>query len=180
MPSNALTSILKDFRTYRPKTHNDFLSWTEENADRLEIIKYAGRSASSGALMMLALDQVREFRDRHWRFTKEYILRHSDHPVATGGSPIVTWLPNQLTAVLDAMIESKEILSKMDLAGKVKVYDARLEGEEVAGVDEELKVAKVVRECGERAEVEKRVLIEEVKKFSGEKGKKAVDAESKF
>jgi indoleamine 2,3-dioxygenase len=32
-----------------------------------------------------------------------YILRCTLHPVATGGSPIVTWLPNQLSVVLKAM-----------------------------------------------------------------------------
>ena len=52
---------------------------------------------------MEGLDQVREFRNRHWSFTKEYILRHTRHPVATGGSPIVTWLPNQLGVVLMRM-----------------------------------------------------------------------------
>jgi indoleamine 2,3-dioxygenase len=26
-----------------------------------------------------------------------------DHPVATGGSPIITWLPNQLSAVMQLM-----------------------------------------------------------------------------
>ena len=33
-------------------------------------------------------------------FTREYILKKTSHPVATGGSPIVTWLPNQLQAVM--------------------------------------------------------------------------------
>ena len=54
----------------------------------------------SGVLYLANVDRVREFRQRHWNFTKEYILKHTKHPVATGGSPIVTWLPNQLAAVL--------------------------------------------------------------------------------
>jgi hypothetical protein len=33
---------------------------------------------------------VRDFRWRHWCFTREYILKHTSHPTATGGSPIVT------------------------------------------------------------------------------------------
>ena len=52
---------------------------------------------------MLVLDQVREFRFRHWTFTRDYILRRTKHPRATGGSPIVQWLPNQLFAVMDLM-----------------------------------------------------------------------------
>jgi indoleamine 2,3-dioxygenase len=32
-------------------------------------------------------------------------LKKTSHPTATGGSPIVTWLPNQLQAVMQAMVE---------------------------------------------------------------------------
>jgi indoleamine 2,3-dioxygenase len=38
-------------------------------------------------------------------FTREYIIKHTLHPTATGGSPIITWLPNQLGAVMDLMEE---------------------------------------------------------------------------
>lgn len=34
---------------------------------------------------------------------QEYILKRMQHPMATGGSPIVTWLSNQLQAVLQEM-----------------------------------------------------------------------------
>lgn len=57
----------------------------------------------SRRLWLQILDQVREFRWRHWCFGKEYILKRTSHPTATGGSPIVTWLPNQLKAVLEEM-----------------------------------------------------------------------------
>jgi indoleamine 2,3-dioxygenase len=59
----------------------------------------------SAAVYLHALNQVRDFRWRHWCFTREFILKKSGHPTATGGSPIVTWLPNQLQAVLDQMAE---------------------------------------------------------------------------
>lgn len=29
------------------------------------------------------LVQVREFRDRHWRFTKEYIIKRSDYGIGS-------------------------------------------------------------------------------------------------
>lgn len=29
---------------------------------------------------------------RHWRFTKQYILKYTNFPIATGGSPIVKYL----------------------------------------------------------------------------------------
>jgi indoleamine 2,3-dioxygenase len=57
------------------------------------------------ALYLSNVDQIRAFRHRHWNFTKSYIIKYTNHPVATGGSPIVTWLPNQLGTVLEQMLE---------------------------------------------------------------------------
>jgi len=36
--------------------------------------------------------------------TKAYIIMKSKHPMATGGTPIISWLPNQLLTILE-MIE---------------------------------------------------------------------------
>lgn len=52
---------------------------------------------------------------RHWNFTKEYIMKYSDHPVATGGSPIVTWLPNQLSSVMDLLCQVGETVKVSEL-----------------------------------------------------------------
>lgn len=68
----------------------------------------------SRRLFLRLLNEVRDFRWRHWCFGKEYILKTTSHPTATGGSPIVTWLPNQLTAVLNDM---KNIADKVGEAG---------------------------------------------------------------
>ena len=38
------------------------------------------------------------------------------HPVGTGGSPIVTWLPNQLSVVLSAMEQVSKAVNKQDLS----------------------------------------------------------------
>ena len=43
------------------------------------------------------------FRKKHWNLTKKYIIQTIKHPVATGGTPITTWLPNQLGATLEYM-----------------------------------------------------------------------------
>ncbi|KAJ3114179.1 hypothetical protein HDU96_002445 [Phlyctochytrium bullatum] len=105
MPVNPLTDILKDFRSYRPINHNHWLSYIENRAAQLNIRGFACAESNSAVVYLALLDQVREFRGRHWNFTKEYIIKHSRHPVATGGSPITTWLPNQLAVVLNAMVE---------------------------------------------------------------------------
>ena len=86
----------------------------------MKIAEYAQADANSTVRYLSAIDQVREFRDRHWRFTKEYILKYSDHPVATGGSPIITWLPNQLGTVLETMVKISQNVQKDQLNNEMK------------------------------------------------------------
>lgn len=124
MPETPLTDILKDFRQYRPGNHRQFLEAVRDSAMASGVREFAKGDSISAALYLQALDQVRDFRWRHWCFTREYILKHTSHPTATGGSPIVTvrssmpfvcsllilrqWLPNQLTAVLAQMAETSQ------------------------------------------------------------------------
>lgn len=90
MPSTPLTAILGDFRSYRPGNHRDFLEWVQSTSHAIGLKEYALQDPNSAALYVLALNEVRDFRWRHWCFTREYILKHTAHPTATGGSPIVT------------------------------------------------------------------------------------------
>jgi indoleamine 2,3-dioxygenase len=120
MPNNPLTEILMDFRKYRPVAHNEWLSFVDTQAQNLKVAEFAQTDANSAVKYLSAIDQVREFRDRHWRFTKEYILKYSDHPVATGGSPIITWLPNQLGAVLEAMVKVSNGIKRDELTPEMK------------------------------------------------------------
>ena len=145
MPSTPLTTILKDFRSYRPGNHRDFLSHIANLSLSVSFKSYALSEPSSALRYLRLLDQVRDFRYRHWCFTREYILKKTSHPTATGGSPIVTWLPNQLVAVLDAMTEAGEGKALKSVAGNSKT------GEEVS---EMLDVADRQRD-GLKKEVEK-------------------------
>ncbi|ROV96826.1 hypothetical protein VMCG_07922 [Cytospora schulzeri] len=159
MPDTPLTEILKDFRKYRPSNHRAFLQHVRDKAAGVDLRGFALRlRAVSGGkedeedeavwesrrLWLQLLDQVREFRWRHWCFGKEYILKMTSHPTATGGSPIVTWLPNQLSAVLRDMV---------DIAGKVG--EEKL-GKEVQGImdlvrrQEETLRKEVEKYCEER------------------------------
>jgi indoleamine 2,3-dioxygenase len=115
LPTNPLTAVLKDFRSYRPGDHNAFLAQVEERANKVGVLDFAKGSAQSTVLYLQNLDMVREFRQRHWNFTKEYIMKYSDHPVATGGSPIVTWLPNQLSSVMDLLCAVGETVNAAEL-----------------------------------------------------------------
>ena len=106
MPHTPLTDILKDFRSYRPGNHRHFLEWVSRASQAYGLKQFALQDPHSAALYVAALDQVRDFRWRHWCFAREYILKTTSHPSATGGSPIVTWLPNQLQAVLNQIVEA--------------------------------------------------------------------------
>lgn len=111
MPPNPLTEILADFRTYRPSEHAAWVSYVEAQAKRVNVRDVALSTPNSAVVYLANLDQIRQFRQRHWNFTKQYILKHTSHPVATGGSPIATWLPNQLSTVLSQM---EQVASMVD------------------------------------------------------------------
>jgi indoleamine 2,3-dioxygenase len=89
MPANPLTEILKDFRSYRPKPHREFLAAVRAEAETVQVRAYCSRDADAAVSYLKLLDHVRSFRWRHWLFTREYIIRRSSHPTATGGSPII-------------------------------------------------------------------------------------------
>ncbi|KAJ7837366.1 indoleamine 2,3-dioxygenase gamma type [Mycena olivaceomarginata] len=116
MPATPLTAILKDFRQYRPGNHKAFLEYVHTRSQNLGLKEYALSDRDSTSAYLRILNQVRDFRWRHWCFTREYILKKTAHPTATGGSPIVTWLPNQLLAVMEEMVRIWEGADK-DLEG---------------------------------------------------------------
>ncbi|PJF18793.1 hypothetical protein PSACC_01405 [Paramicrosporidium saccamoebae] len=119
MPNNPLTEILKDFRAYRPLPHTQWLEMVQCRAQKADLRAFAMGDDESAVLYLENLDQNREFRQRHWNFAKEYIIKHTEHPVATGGSPILTWLPNQLSTVLTIMDETaSQIKAKSPLLDK--------------------------------------------------------------
>ena len=157
MPETPLTDILKDFRQYRPGNHREFLEAVRDSAQQAGIREFAKGDPISAALYLQALDQVRDFRWRHWCFTREYILKHTSHPTATGGSPIVTvsflsdstrahanlrqWLPNQLTAVLIQMAETFEYCKSVNGVSDIM---------EVVNNQRDTLQKEVAKYCGER------------------------------
>jgi len=71
MPANPLTEILKDFRSYRPKPHRDFLATVREQAGNVGVREYSCRDLQSRVRYLKLLDHVRSFRWRHWLFARE-------------------------------------------------------------------------------------------------------------
>ncbi|OLL25571.1 Indoleamine 2,3-dioxygenase 1 [Neolecta irregularis DAH-3] len=147
MPDNPLTNILRDFRTYRPRNHTQWLSWVEERSRSINVRGFAMGDSNSAVGYLALLDQVREFRDRHWRFAKSYIIAYTNHPVATGGSPIITWLPNQLAVVLGSMASTAHQIDSQLLSQENK---------------------ELLEMLTERAEVQGRILTREVEMLKGQ------------
>lgn len=162
MPETPLTEILKDFRKYRPSNHRAFLAHVRDKAIEVNMREFALRLTTptrscadpkaetdeavweSRRLWLQLLNQVRDFRWRHWCFGKEYILKMTSHPTATGGSPIVTWLPNQLSAVLRDMRTIAETVGEERLGETVRdILD-------LARRQEETLKKEVAKYCEER------------------------------
>lgn len=160
MPRNPLTDILKEFRGYRPESQRSLLVWVESKATELStrdfMTSHAGLDVT--VLYLRVLDHVRSFRWRHWMFAREYIIKRTKYPVATGGSPIVTWLPNQLSGVLKMM---GEVVQESGLESVVR-------GEGSKGLSE--MDVKIVQGIMEVVEEQKEKLAKEVKKYCEERG----------
>ncbi len=97
-PDNILTKYLLDMRSYRPKPVQNFLSDLEKNYIDLDKL-----NDSELQLLYNVIDQVHCFRNGHWMFVQKYIMANTKYNVATGGTPITTWIPNQIEAVLKYM-----------------------------------------------------------------------------
>ncbi|KAG8624931.1 hypothetical protein KVT40_006682 [Elsinoe batatas] len=163
MPENPLTQILREFREYRPRPHREFLKLIRESSERLGTREFLTSDIGLAVLYIRVLDHVRSFRWRHWQFTREYIIKRTSHPVATGGSPIITWLPNQLGAVMQLMDDVARTSGLWDVIRGGKQKDGKksaLDGAELA----------VVRDIMENAVSQKEKLEKEVAKYCQDRG----------
>jgi indoleamine 2,3-dioxygenase len=186
-PENELTAVLREFRQYRPPTQREYIQSVETRARLAKIRAYSHADPKTLALYVLNVDQVyfshllkkcwsvfidcypysqiREFRNRHWSFTKEYIIRRSSYGIATGmssfnqnkfrdgcltlpgGSPILRYLPNNLSTVNTVLEEACKALP-----GNSALTSAGLSECLINAVDA----------CRKRAEVQRRVLDAEM------------------
>ncbi|KAJ9370754.1 hypothetical protein DTO282E5_4514 [Paecilomyces variotii] len=166
MPSTPLTKILHEFRDYRPLPHRKFLKHVCEKAEELSVRDFAMQDKETVVLFLKALDHVRSFRWRHWLFAREYIIRRTPHPTATGGSPIVTWLPNQLSAVMDFMISIYETYLAPGVVTPVTEHRKSQNGHQEAPYQ----YHKQVESMMERVRDQREKLAKEVEKWCQERG----------
>ena len=118
-PENKLTEYLFDLRKYRPKDHQAYINFMKYNSNKLEFKKFCLENTDSCISLLKNLNCLRMFRKKHWNLTKKYIIQNTKHPVATGGTPITTWLPNQLGATLEYM---DDVINHIDI-NNVNVND---------------------------------------------------------
>lgn len=137
-PDNVLTQYLLDMRTYRPKPVQKFLSDLEQN-----YVNFMNLDDNQLKILYKILEQVHNFRNGHWMFVQKYIMSNTKYNVATGGTPITTWIPNQIEAVIAYMnvvlekIQDVEFKSsnKKDLDYRYNVLVSQIEELKKANYD---------------------------------------------
>jgi indoleamine 2,3-dioxygenase len=107
-PENELTKYLLDLRTYRPKCIQSFFIDLEASMKAIHSKGLMGKlleNKDSTALCYLLgiLEEIYQFRNGHWQFVQKYIMANTTYPTATGGTPITSWIPNQIMAVISQM-----------------------------------------------------------------------------
>lgn len=106
-PDNLLTKYLYDMRSYRPQVVQEFMRDLNEDSNKMfdRIVKMCAAEENADALfyLLLTLEQVYKFRNGHWMFVQKYIMSNTTYAKATGGTPITSWLPNQIQACLQYM-----------------------------------------------------------------------------
>ena len=111
-PSNDLTKYLLDLRSYRPICIQNFLSDLKDEMKENRLFSYIKKTNNEEGLCILIqiLDEIYYFRNGHWQFVQKYIMANTKYAKATGGTPIISWIPNQITAVLNYMSDVLELI----------------------------------------------------------------------
>lgn len=118
-PKNELTKYLLDLRTYRPKCIQQFFIDLENEVGGIHergLFGYLKEQKSVVGLSRLLgiLEQIYHFRNGHWQFVQKYIMANTPYAKATGGTPITSWLPNQLKAVMQQMQDVLDVIATLE------------------------------------------------------------------
>lgn len=125
-PDNMLTRYLLDLRSYRPKCVQKFFEDVQAAFDNQSVFSLVKDSSEHLAWLAAIVDQVYLFRNGHWQFVQKYIMANTRYSVATGGTPITSWLPNQIEACLHYQRELLEMINEAELSEKTRPIFAAL------------------------------------------------------
>lgn len=116
-PSNELTKYLMDLRVYRPKCLQLFLVdlrdffWHKP----LFATLVSNKQYEELVYFLRVIDEIYTFRNGHWQFVQKYIMANTKHDRGTGGTPVTSWLMNQIRSVLSFYEEVlKELAAHVD------------------------------------------------------------------
>ena len=59
------------------------------------------------------LEEIYHFRNGHWQFVQKYIMANTKYAMATGGTPITSWIPNQILSVIRQMEDVIAAIAKL-------------------------------------------------------------------
>lgn len=119
-PQNDLTKYLLDLRAYRPVCVQNFFSDLSETMEKIHPKGLLGllkerNDIDSLCFLIGILEEIYHFRNGHWQFVQKYIMANTKYAKATGGTPITSWIPNQIMAVI---IQMEEVLETLSLYGE--------------------------------------------------------------
>ena len=119
-PQNDLTKYLLDLRAYRPVCVQNFFSDLSETMEKIHSKGLLGllkerNDVDSLCFLIGILEEIYHFRNGHWQFVQKYIMSNTKYAKATGGTPITSWIPNQIMAVI---IQMEEVLDTLSLYGE--------------------------------------------------------------
>ncbi len=107
-PENELTHYLMDLRSYRPVCIQNFFEDLQNEMHQIHpkgLMGWLNENKNTSGLVWLAgiIEEIYYFRNGHWQFVQKYIMQNTAYSKATGGTPIISWIPNQIRAVLTAL-----------------------------------------------------------------------------
>lgn len=111
-PDNPLKQLLRDYRNYQPVEHLAFVDDIKEKSKEFRLGQLCKEDPRSLLGLLKILDLVRAFRHTHWSFVVHYILEKSSLTHGSGGSDAVSFIPNQLLAVSEHIINLSQEISK--------------------------------------------------------------------
>lgn len=134
-PRNSLTEYLFDLRSYRPSPHQNHVDWLRQQHIETDFKKFCMQDSYSTFLMLCNIHASFRFRHQHWVMVRKYIMDNSKYPRATGGTPITTWLPNQIGACLE---QCQVLISNVDpnkLSGADRAEFTRIKEQVASEID---------------------------------------------
>lgn len=124
-PQNELTKYLLELRTYRPKVIQNFFTDLCKEFDGISLKDRLLQSKKYDDLVYLLgiIDEIYMFRNGHWQFVQKYIMENTKYPKATGGTPIISWIPNQIGACLQAQVDLMKVIDEIydELDNEIRV-----------------------------------------------------------